>query len=635
MKNQNFDPIAWAGAQGDARKVESRKPSTFNESDVEKEISLVVNRIVAAGIDLTNDYNDWLRLGFALVDALGEGGREHFHHLSSLCPKYEPKACDRQYDACLHGQGGGVTIATFFHMAKEAGVDIGEVSREVGVCATSARVPCGTMGENNVKKGVFDDNDVIVPSGTLAQVAQSTFSDHLRRDDLPSYLWPVWDNETDAVSRDKMLLGTLNVISGLLPSSIYSLYDRRKIYAPLYNFIYGRFATSKGDLEAVKHIADPIKREMRRKYDDDKAAYDEEMLKWENLPKKERGPQPVEPVLHSPFVYANSSAAVVYRDLDANGGWGVMFETEADSLSNMLSKSEYGDYSDLLRKAHHHESCPYKRITEHINIELEAPRLSIFLTGTGSQLPLLLPAGNVSNGLASRFLFYALPDSTLVFRNVFAQSDKPMEDVYKDLGSAFMPLYHALLRRADHPIQFMLSHTQQQRFISTFQEVLTEQAGMLGVGINGFILRIALECFRYAMVLTALRRLSELNECESLFDDDEQALICDERDFKTAMTIINCLVNHTGRVYSFVFDKDDDPFNKPGLTPSKQLQDFYHALPSNREFNSIEAKQIASGLNISQRTMYRLLGEMVDKFQVLNHPSQGVYAKAPQSSSID
>ena len=184
MTNQNFDVNAWAGAQGVAKKVESKQFSVFNESDVEKEISLVVNRIVAAGIDLTDDYNDWLRLGFALVDALGEGGREAYHRLSSLNQKYEPKACDRQYDACLKGQGGGVTIATFFHMAREAGVDIKVYDR-------NDNMPPVTNNDNRSKMGVFDGFGGFGQGGTMAELSQNTFSDHLDRDALPPFLWPV------------------------------------------------------------------------------------------------------------------------------------------------------------------------------------------------------------------------------------------------------------------------------------------------------------------------------------------------------------------------------------------------------------------------------------------------------------
>ena len=641
-----FDPMAWANLNNDnksnAYAVATSQVSVHNDDTDREQISSIVNLLVNRGIDITSGYGNWLNLGFALADGLGEDGRAYYHDLSRMNGDYNAVECDKQYNACLRSHGNGVTIKSFFQMAKDAGIDISEVAREAlqkeheallltnaqqSICAKNANVPSGTNCEKEEKSIENGDLREDVPSGTLAQLAQNTFSDKLLREDIPSYLWPVMDSQSDAVGCDKMLLGSLNLISGILPRSLYSIYDRRKVYAALYNIIYGRFATSKGDLEAVKQIVMPVKHEMRRKYEAQKSEYEEEMAQWEAKGKKERGPQPKEPTLCSPFISANSSASAVYRALDANGGWGEMFETESDTLANMLSKSEYGDYSDLLRKAHHHEAIAMVRVCDHINIEIDDPRLSVFLTCTGSQLPLLLPASNMANGLASRFLFYALPDSKVEFRNVFEGCDNPIEDVYRDLGQKLLPLYHALQMREQHPLQFIMSKAQQKEFVETFDAVLREQFSMLGDGIQGFIFRLALECYRYAMVLTALRRLSEWNAEDSIFDDDEQVLVCDDRDFHTAMTIINCLVNHTGRVYAVLGSKDDDPFCKVAEQPSAELKRYYEALPEGREFKTAEAMEVAKSLTIPERTAKRLLGDMVTKYQVLAHPRHGVYGK--------
>lgn len=629
----NFDLMGHLNMDNkESRPVLSATVQTYMGNTDSEQIYAVTNELIGRGIDITDGYKNWLRLGFALKDGLGEAGRQLFHDLSRMNAEYNPTQCDKKYDSCMKSSGSGITIKTLFQLAKDAGVDVAEVAR--GVCANNAKVPTGTNSETVEKTIENDGLSEVVPSGTLAQLAQSTFSDKLCREDIPSFLWPVMDSQSNAVGRDKMLLGSLNLISGILPKSLFSIYDRRKVYAALYNIIYGRFATSKGDLEAVKQIVMPVKHEMRRKYEAEKSEYEEEMSRWESQGKKERGPQPKEPTLCSPFITANSSASAVYRALDANGGWGEMFETESDTLTNMLSKSEYGDYSDLLRKAHHHEAIAMVRVCDHINIEIDDPRLSVFLTCTGSQLPLLLPASNVANGLASRFLFYALPDSKVEFRNVFEGCDNPIENVYRDLGQKLLPLYHALQMREEHPLQFIMSKAQQREFVETFDAVLREQFSMLGDGIQGFIYRLALECYRYAMVLTALRRLSEWNAEDSIFDDDEQALVCDDRDFHTAMTIINCLVNHTGRVYAVLGSKDDDPFSKVAEQPSAELKRYYEALPGGGEFKTADAMEVAKSLALPERTAKRLLGDMVTKYQVLGHPRHGIYFKVKPNQDV-
>lgn len=108
--------------------------------------------------------------------------------------------------------------------------------------------------------------------------------------------------------------------------------------------------------------------------------------------------------------------------------------------------------------------------------------------------------------MGSRFQFYNLPDDTVEFHDVFARSDSPLEDTYKQMGEDLLPLYHALLERKGNPIQFVMSKAQQQEFLSTYEETLCEQFQMLGAGFNAFVFRMALANFRYAMVLTALRR---------------------------------------------------------------------------------------------------------------------------------
>ena len=169
-----------------------------------------------------------------------------------------------------------------------------------------------------------------------------------------------------------------------------------------------------------------------------------------------------------------------------------MFETEADTLTNMLTKSDYGDYTDLLRKCFHHETLAMVRVADKINIEIEQPRLSVMLTCTGSQLALLLPPGNVANGLASRFLFYALPEAKVEFRNVFAQTEEPVEELFMRIGEELMLLYHELKERERNPLQFTLTKDQQTRFLEHFDAVVKEQFAMLGkFRVSSFVLLLS------------------------------------------------------------------------------------------------------------------------------------------------
>ena len=203
-----------------------------------------------------------------------------------------------------------------------------------------------------------------------------------------------------------------------------------------------------------------------------------------------------------------------------------------------------------------------------------------------------------------------------------------MEDTYQEMGRRVLALHEALTLRQDRPIQFMLSNDQQERFIQMFGAILQEQFDLMGNGIQGFIYRLALECYRYTMVLTALRRLSETyGSGQPLFEEEEQGLICDERDFRIATTIIECLVNHTARVYAVIGTQEEDPFAKSPDKPSPLTKKLYELLPNGREFTTAEVIEIAHANDIIDRSAHRILGELVTKYLVLDHPQRGRYIK--------
>ena len=60
------------------------------------------------------------------------------------------------------------------------------------------------------------------------------------------------------------------------------------------------------------------------------------------------------------FIPANNSATGVFQLLSENDGSGLIFETEGDTLSHSF-KSDYGNFSDGLRKASHHEPISFFR----------------------------------------------------------------------------------------------------------------------------------------------------------------------------------------------------------------------------------------------------------------------------------
>lgn len=629
-------------------------------SDTRSDAVRIVNELAARHIDITETYKQWVSVAFALISEFGEQGREMFHMLSRQNSRYQYEESDRKFSSCLKSHGSGITIKTIFHLAKEAGVELAnhenylhEERRTGTTTTTSTTSPTGVVNNENIEKstvlGCFNENVGVsdlsyFPSEPHFSVTGYTFSDKLPLEDLPAFLAPIYEVHDNSVDRDKMLLGALNIISGLMGGAngtadchcgIYGLYDARRVYAPLYNIVYGAAGSSKGEIAFCKRIAAPVKQEMRRQYEYEKQQYEQQMAQYEaqgkGKAKADRGEAPKEPPYRDPFVPGNSSSSAVYRAMDANGGWGMMFETEADTVSAMIA-SDYGNYSDLMRKAHHHEPISMNRVTDRIHIDIDEPKLSVFLTCTPGQLSALFTASSFENGLGSRILFYEMPEEKATFHDVFARKDEPLEETYRRMGDDFLPLYHELRERKDSPLQFVMSSAQQQQFLAAFGSMLHEQNGMLGSGITAFIYRLALEGFRYAMVLTALRRLSEWTAIPvtqkegGIFRPDERALVCDDRDFRSSMTIVGSLVNHTTRVYAVLAKENDNPFAKIGVSLSVEEQRVYRSLPET-EFRTSDFKAVTQPMGIHPRSAERMLSKFCNVYRIISPVRYGFYRK--------
>lgn len=71
-----------------------------------------------------------LVLGFSLASGLGSEGHDLYHQLCSQSPKYNEADCERKWQECISKSDGRTTLATFYSMAKQAGIDLSRISRE-------------------------------------------------------------------------------------------------------------------------------------------------------------------------------------------------------------------------------------------------------------------------------------------------------------------------------------------------------------------------------------------------------------------------------------------------------------------------------------------------------------------------
>jgi len=224
---------------------------------------------------------------------------------------------------------------------------------------------------------------------------------------LPSILKKGCEAFTDKRERDVFLTGAISILSGCL-SSIQGIYAGENVFPSLFSFIIAPAASGKGALKFSKMLADKEHDTLLHMSKEDEKLYNIEIANYRLSQRGKKknetvGEPPEKPPFKVIFIPANSSYAKIIYHLEQNKGEGVICETEADSMGNVL-KQEWGSYSDMLRKAFHHERISSSKKTNNEYIEVNNPKFSIALSGTPSQVLSLISSSE--DGLFSRFIFY-------------------------------------------------------------------------------------------------------------------------------------------------------------------------------------------------------------------------------------
>jgi len=407
--------------------------------------------------------------------------------------------------------------------------------------------------------------------------------------------------------------GALGVLLGCLPN-VWGRYAN-SLFAPnLYTFIIAPPGSGKGALGWARKLGKKVHAEIRRKSAEDvefweyaDEQYKESKRKKDAAPVEHPGERPHERRL---FIPGDASAAAMVMALAANGGSGIVIETEADTVTQTLEK-EWGTYSDILRKAQPHEAVSNLRVAG--GREIERPCLSVVLAGTPSQLPRLIPS--VENGLWSRFCFYGfLPDDPTGWRDVRPRryATEP-EDLFVELAEYVYTLYDILNRR-DEPLRITLQDghwTALNEAGEAFKVRMFERYGYSGTGTAH---RAALHIFRLAMILTVW----EAREAERGLIRAIRLEATDEA-FEIAMTLGMHYAIHAETLMQALPRSEMRGRRKK----DRRVVEMYEMLPN--LFTRQDLLQAVERMGVSQATAYRYRDEWEEKGWI--ESDQGDYRK--------
>ncbi|MBL7471380.1 BT4734/BF3469 family protein [Robertkochia sediminum] len=97
---------------------------TPGSPETRAKIQELTKKIENDGLDLTDSYDNWMRIGFALHTELGEEGREYFHRISQFHHDYNESSCENFYTELGLRNNGSITAGSLFHIAGEQGIKI-------------------------------------------------------------------------------------------------------------------------------------------------------------------------------------------------------------------------------------------------------------------------------------------------------------------------------------------------------------------------------------------------------------------------------------------------------------------------------------------------------------------------------
>lgn len=572
-----------------------------SDSDTASRVEALIAELRASGRDITADYGDWLKVGFALASEFGESGRRYFHEISSIYSGYNQEESDTKYSECLKSDNGRTDISTLFYLAKNQGITLRRTS--IGPQLSNASPSIKGQSDKNVPLTLSLDDPEEMP--TLPMFPEDIFST------LPGLLRKVTDLMLTHQERSLVLIGSIATLSSaLLP--MYTIYFGKTIYPNMYLFVPGPAGAGKGKLDFCFRLVKPIHKEKLERWTIAKDEYKKEYARYKRQKKGDNIDPPEKPPIQLLRVPANSSATSFAQAMAENGNL-ILFETEGDTVVNTFN-SDFGNYSDSFRKAFAHESFGYlRRGDDGEEREIENPRLSTVLSGTPEQVKSLIH--DAENGLLSRFMFFCI-NSTPEWLDGFDSygGDDPLEDSFDAIGQEFTA-FTKILEQTPR-IKFTLSISQAGKFNDFFAAEKERMHEFNGDRYSASSHRLAWCFLRVAMVLSALRLMDSGRITENVE--------CNDVDFDTTMKIIRVISTHNDYIFNVLDKERPEGIAVADSYSSATRKAIISALPG--YFTTEDMKKVAANVGKSLRTVRRQIARAIEAGEI-QQVKHGEYKK--------
>ena len=603
-------------------------------TDIES-LRRLTEAVETAGADIAPTYAEYVQLAFAIATDCGEAGREFFHRLCRMSAKSQREHAERIFSNALTTRHGEVHLGTAFHLAEMANVKLcnTEVMNNRRNTENTENTPSKVLTHAHVYNKVENDE----PDESEEQLNGSDPNQPLPtfpEADWPKILLLIMNYATSPTQRDVMLLGALTAIGASMERYVRCPYAGKLQSPCLQSFIVAPSASGKGILSLIRLLVEPIHDEIRQQVAAEVKAYKKEKAAYDVMGKERSKVEAPQMPKNRMFLISgnNTGTGILQNIMDANGT-GLICETEADTISAAIG-SEYGHWSDTLRKAFDHDRLSYNRRTDQEYREVKKSYLSVLLSGTPAQVKPLIPS--TENGLFSRQLFYYM-HGIWAWINQFESGEADLEAIFTDIGLEWKKQLDLMKTHGVHTLR--LTDEQKQEFNALFSDLFFRSGLANDNEMSSSIARLAVNTCRIMAEVAMIRAL----ECDQpyqfknssihlLTPDKEIAtdnikdgiitrwdVTITAEDFKAVLELVTPFYRHATHILSFL------PSTEVKHRANADRDALFEAMGN--QFTRAQLSEQATIMKIKPNTAFGWLNRLIKKGLFTNADDKGIYTR--------
>ena len=473
-------------------------------TDIES-LRRLTEAVEMAGADIAPTYLEYIQLSFAIATDCGEAGRDFFHRLCRMSPKYQREHAERVFSNALTAQRGEVHLGTVFHLAEAMGVTVSKevvVNSRTGTRSTAGTVPQSfthVRTDNKVNDDeMAEEGKEELLYGSEPQHPLPTFPEA----GWPEFLQRIIKAGGNMIQHDIMLLGALTALGACMSRYVRCLYGGKYHHPSLQCFVVAPSASGKGILSYIRLLVEPIHDEIRAEVATQMKAYKKEKAAYDAMGKeRSKMEAPQMPPNRMFLISGNNTGTGILQNIMDSDGTGLICEAEADTLSTAIG-SDHGHWSDTLRKAFNHDRLSYNRRTDQEYREVKKSYLSVLISGTPSQVQTFIPTAE--DGSYSRQMYYYMCGISKWISQVM-DNGIDWEEIFTAMRLEWKGKLSEIKAHGIHTLQ--LTDEQKEEFDTVFSGLFERSSVANGREMYSFVARLAVNLCRIMSEVAVLRAL--------------------------------------------------------------------------------------------------------------------------------